>query len=285
MTTARPPGWYDDPGNSTAERYWNKGGPTTQLRRKNSRPTASSQANRQPPPPSGFPLLVAQRPLLTPAPAQPPPPIARQPPPPPPVLQRPPPPAPSRQMGSDALALGLCLVGAITIVVSTFLPFEESADYDAIEENTLVQHGYWILIPFGIVIAATAFWSSRGERPVWTTWRSSPIWWCVSAGLTVLRAATNKSLRVLEPADGDGGYSLAHLGIAVYVAGAGTVIAFVGALLLYLNARGAKQAPAITSPPAWTPAVPAAWYPDPNNSTLQRYWDGTNWTDSTATLR
>lgn len=30
------------------------------------------------------------------------------------------------------------------------------------------------------------------------------------------------------------------------------------------------------------PSVPAGWYPDPNNAQLQRYWDGTRWTDTTA---
>ena len=45
-----------------------------------------------------------------------------------------------------------------------------------------------------------------------------------------------------------------------------------------LRALREQQAPA---PP---PSVPAAWYPDPNNGQLQRYWDGTRWTDNTAPL-
>jgi hypothetical protein len=32
------------------------------------------------------------------------------------------------------------------------------------------------------------------------------------------------------------------------------------------------------------PPVPAGWYPDPNNGQLQRYWDGTRWTENTAPL-
>ncbi|BBZ12547.1 DUF2510 domain-containing protein [Mycobacterium branderi] len=34
--------------------------------------------------------------------------------------------------------------------------------------------------------------------------------------------------------------------------------------------------------PAPAPSVPAGWYPDPNNAQIQRYWDGSRWTDTTA---
>ncbi|WP_081607516.1 DUF2510 domain-containing protein [Rhodococcus triatomae] len=42
----------------------------------------------------------------------------------------------------------------------------------------------------------------------------------------------------------------------------------------------ASEPPA--SPPP--PAVPAGWYPDPDTALLQRYWDGTSWTERTAPL-
>lgn len=38
----------------------------------------------------------------------------------------------------------------------------------------------------------------------------------------------------------------------------------------------------VSSPPPPPPSVPAGWYPDPNNGQLQRYWDGTTWTEHTA---
>ncbi len=37
-------------------------------------------------------------------------------------------------------------------------------------------------------------------------------------------------------------------------------------------------------PPPPPPSVPAGWYSDPNNGQLQRYWDGTIWTEHTAPL-
>jgi len=34
--------------------------------------------------------------------------------------------------------------------------------------------------------------------------------------------------------------------------------------------------------PAVPPSLPAGWYPDENDATLQRYYDGTAWTQHTA---
>ena len=41
---------------------------------------------------------------------------------------------------------------------------------------------------------------------------------------------------------------------------------------------------AAVAPAAWaaTPATPAGWYPDPNDASQQRYWDGSAWTEHTA---
>ncbi|WP_290703814.1 MULTISPECIES: DUF2510 domain-containing protein [Gordonia] len=36
------------------------------------------------------------------------------------------------------------------------------------------------------------------------------------------------------------------------------------------------------TPPPPPPSVPAGWYPDADNPALQRYWDGTQWTEHTA---
>jgi len=38
----------------------------------------------------------------------------------------------------------------------------------------------------------------------------------------------------------------------------------------------------VSTPPPPPSSVPAGWYPDPGRSDLQRYWDGTRWTEHTA---
>lgn len=43
-------------------------------------------------------------------------------------------------------------------------------------------------------------------------------------------------------------------------------------------------APAAPTAPPPPPSIPAGWYPDPESAQLQRYWDGTRWTEHTAPL-
>ena len=40
----------------------------------------------------------------------------------------------------------------------------------------------------------------------------------------------------------------------------------------------------VRSSPPPPPSVPAGWYPDPRGARLQRYWNGTAWTEHTAPL-
>jgi hypothetical protein len=104
-------------------------------------------------------------------------------------------------------------------------------------------------------------------------------------GVTVLWIAFRKHGVVSSFGDGIYRATTAPLGIALYVTGVGLVIAFAGALLPHLNARNVRHPPAghhvRPAPPS---SFPAAWYPDPNNGTLQRYWDGADWTNDTAPL-
>lgn len=46
----------------------------------------------------------------------------------------------------------------------------------------------------------------------------------------------------------------------------------------------APATPAATSSPLPPPSVPAGWYRDPENTQVQRYWDGGQWTGHTAPL-
>jgi len=71
MTTPAQPGWYDDPENSNAQRYWDGHNWTPHRQRKNTTPTQRDPAPVAPPPP----------PQMSPSP---PPPAPAQTPPPPP---------------------------------------------------------------------------------------------------------------------------------------------------------------------------------------------------------
>lgn len=61
----------------------------------------------------------------------------------------------------------------------------------------------------------------------------------------------------------------------------------VRAILAGHTAPVASAPPAFAAappPPPPPPTVPAGWYPDAQNPTLQRYWDGVGWTEHTAPL-
>jgi Protein of unknown function (DUF2510) len=55
MTTPAQPGWYDDPQDSNAQRYWDGQNWTPHRQRKNTTPTTRDPAPLAPPPPPPFP--------------------------------------------------------------------------------------------------------------------------------------------------------------------------------------------------------------------------------------
>jgi uncharacterized protein DUF2510 len=93
MATPDQPGWYDDPGDPTAERYWDGHDWTPHRQRKQvsrqSRTPATPPPSNLPRPPANLPPPPAN---LPPPPANPPPPPPSNLPPPPPNLPPPPPP-------------------------------------------------------------------------------------------------------------------------------------------------------------------------------------------------
>ena len=146
----------------------------------------------------------------------------------------------SRAASDNPLGLGLVLVGAVALAISTFLPLvEPTGTFRMVEHNTLIQRGGWLLIALALGIAASGYRVSQGR---WTA-RWVPIVLCVSAaGLIVLNA---KLLRTLYPVSSDGNPIttqpgiVASPGIALYVLGAGVAAAFIGSVML-LRSRQAK---------------------------------------------
>lgn len=49
----------------------------------------------------------------------------------------------------------LVALGALIAILSTFLPWEESPSFRAIEHNTLIQQGGWILIALSLAAAVS----------------------------------------------------------------------------------------------------------------------------------
>ena len=106
----------------------------------------------------------------------------------------------------------------------TILPLAEPTGvFRLVRENTLIQHGGWMLIAVAVGIAAGGFWASQGNGE----W-AMPAFLRVLAVIGIVIWAMNKDLRTLYPIGVDGTPDtsqpgmVASLGIAIYVAGAGS---------------------------------------------------------------
>ena len=146
----------------------------------------------------------------------------------------------SRAAPDNPLGLGLIIVGAVALAISTFLPLvEPTGTFRMVEHNTLIQRGGWMLVALAFGIAASGYRVSQGK---WTA-RWIPIALCVSTA--VLIGLNAKDLRTLYPVGPDGNPIttqpgiVANPGIALYVAQAGVAAAFIGSAMLFLS-RQAK---------------------------------------------
>ena len=146
-----------------------------------------------------------------------------------------------RSRSGNPVGLGLVIVGAIAMAVAAFLPLAEpTGAFRLVRENTLIQHGGWMLIAVAVGIAASGFWASQGKAAelVWL-----PASLCVVAAIGIVFWATNKDLRTLYPIGFDGTVDTSQpaivtpLGVAIYVAGAGVAVALIGSLMLSQSGR------------------------------------------------
>jgi hypothetical protein len=149
----------------------------------------------------------------------------------------------SKAVSENPLGLGLVIVGAAALALSTFLPFVQPLSaLRTVEDNTLIQHGGWVLIAFALGIAASGYRASRGRpKERWTS-----IVLCVIAAAVVIMDANDKDMRTLYPVPLNGTIdtsqpgTVASLGIAIYVAGAGVAATLIGSLTLL---QSTKRAP------------------------------------------
>ena len=142
----------------------------------------------------------------------------------------------------NPLGLGLVIVGAVAIALGAFLPFQESPRFGRIEQNHLIQNmNGWVLVALALGILVTGYRAGQGL----SNKSGPPIWLSLSAAADVVNVARDKSLRTLYPIGLNGEIDTSHpgtvaeLGIAIYVAGAGAVMAFIGALMIRQAIRDA----------------------------------------------
>jgi hypothetical protein len=131
--------------------------------------------------------------------------------------------------------LGLVLVGAAAVAVATFLPFDEpTGPFSVVRQNTLIQLGSWWFLVLAIAIAVTAYRASQLRRGEWVV----PIIFSALAVIAIVVLFNDEDLRTLYPIGANGTPetsapgTVATLGVAIYVAGAGVAAAFIGSVLL-----------------------------------------------------
>jgi ribosomal protein S27AE len=136
---------------------------------------------------------------------------------------------------ANPLGLGLVIVGAFAMAIAAFLPLDQPIGVlRMVQDNTLIQHGGWLLIALALGVAGGGFRASQGKHSAWVLTLVA----CVVAAIQIFNWGTDKGLRTLYPVGANGTLDtsqpgmVASLGIAIYVAGAGVAAAFIGVLML-----------------------------------------------------
>jgi hypothetical protein len=143
------------------------------------------------------------------------------------------------QLGLVAVALG-----SVGLAIAEFLPLDEQTTLFArIQENTLLQQEGWPFLIFAAFAGLAAYRSYANAQRTW-----APTIWGVFGLAYAIYLGTNKSLRTLYPIGANGepdtsqAGTVAAIGIAVYAAGAAS-------LLLCLGGRLIRQSPLVESEP------------------------------------
>lgn len=139
---------------------------------------------------------------------------------------------PEARYAISPVAAGTAAVGGVLLALASFLPLDQpSGAFARVQSNTLIQHGYWwVLIGAAAIVLAALRAFSTGKRREAT----SVLVLGVIAAVLVIYAAQDTSLRTLYPIGGSGEPetsamgTVVPLGIAIYVAGAGVLLALFG---------------------------------------------------------
>lgn len=144
-----------------------------------------------------------------------------------------------RDGAGNPVGLVLAIIGASTMAISTFLPLTEPVDvFGIVRSNTLIQHGGWWLTAAALGVAVSAYWVSQRNADTWIL----PVLGSIGAGSWIVYLAAGKGSRTLYPVDASGLPDMtqpgvvALLGIALYVTGAGAVIALIGSFITRFGA-------------------------------------------------
>jgi hypothetical protein len=157
---------------------------------------------------------------------------------------------PEARYAISPVAAGTAAVGGVLLALASFLPLDQpSSAFARVQSNTLIQHGYWwVLIGAAAIVLAVLRAYTTGKRSETT----SVLVLGVIAAALVVYFAQDTSLRTLYPI-GAGGEpetsatgTVVPLGIAIYVAGAGVLLALIGG---WTMRQTAAVAPAVEPEP------------------------------------
>ncbi|MGA9314516.1 MAG: hypothetical protein WBV77_07805 [Solirubrobacteraceae bacterium] len=159
---------------------------------------------------------------------------------------------PEARYAISPVAAGTAAGGGVLLALASFLPLDQpSGAFARVQSNTLIQHGYWWVLIGAAAIALAALRAyTTGKRSETT----SVLVLGVIAAVLVIYAAQDTSLRTLYPI-GAGGEPetsatgiVVPLGIAIYVAGAGVLLALLGGWMM----RQTAAAVSVIEPEAMT---------------------------------
>jgi hypothetical protein len=139
------------------------------------------------------------------------------------------------------VAAGTAAVGGVLLALASFLPLDQqSGAFARVQSNTLIQHGYWwVLIGAAAIVLAGLRAYTTGKRSE----TMSVLVLGAIAAVLVVYAAQDRSLRTLYPIGANGEPeasatgTVVPLGIAIYVADAGVLLALLGGLMMRQTAE------------------------------------------------